>query len=207
MDCPSLTIRYSIRPILPAPAATGFSSALNRRTPGSGRTRPSVFLKAFAPWTFRRCRIKAPAQFRLGFLLLAAGVFALAGCRQDMQNQPKFIPLRSNTFFPDQRSARDPIRGTVPRLDNITLDAEQLDPNSYYLSGRHGNVYGNAMPCPLTPAVMERGQQRFNIYCAPCHSRVGDGDGMIAPRGFKHPPSFHTPRLRNAPLGDLYKVL
>jgi hypothetical protein len=138
---------------------------------------------------------------------VAAGVFALAGCRQDMQNQPKFIPLRSNTFFPDQRSERDPIRGTVPRLDNVTLDTEQLDPNSYYLSGKHGNVYGNELPFPLTRAVMERGQQRFNIYCAPCHSRVGDGNGMIVQRGFKHPPSFHDARLRNAPLGYLYEVM
>ena len=136
-----------------------------------------------------------------------AALFALAGCRQDMQNQPKFIPLRSNDFFPDQRSGRNPIRGTVPRLDNATLDAEQLDPNSYYLSGKHGAVYGNELPFPLTTEVMDRGQQRYNIYCAPCHARVGDGNGMIVQRGFKHPPSFHQERLRSAPVGYFYEII
>lgn len=149
---------------------------------------------------------------RVGFLLAIAALLALVGCRQDMQNQPKFIPLRSNTFFPDQRSERDPVRGTVPRLDNAALDAEQLDPNSYYLSGKHGVVYGNELPLAAnSPAAMrallERGQERYNIYCSPCHSRVGDGNGMIVQRGFKHPPSFHNPRLRNAPLGYFYEVI
>lgn len=143
---------------------------------------------------------------------MLAAVFALAGCRQDMHNQPKFIPLRSNDFFPDQRSERNPVRGTVPRLDNATLDAEQLDPNSYYLSGKHGVIYGDELPlAPRDPAAMrallERGQERYNIYCAPCHSRVGDGNGMIVQRGFKHPPSFHDSRLRNAPLGYFYEVM
>lgn len=139
--------------------------------------------------------------------MILAALFALAGCRQDMQNQPKFIPLRSNDFFPDQRSGRNPIRGTVPRLDNAALDAEQLDPNSYYLSGKRGGVYGNELPFPLTHAVMDRGQERYNIYCAPCHARVGDGNGMIVQRGFKHPPSFHQQRLRNAPVGYFYEII
>jgi hypothetical protein len=139
--------------------------------------------------------------------VLLAAVFALAGCRQDMHNQPKFIPLRSNDFFPDQRSGRNPIRGTVPRLDNASLDAEQLDPNSYYLSGKHGATYGDELPFPLTHAVMDRGQERYNIYCAPCHARVGDGNGMIVQRGFKHPPSFHQQRLRNAPVGYFYEII
>jgi len=134
-------------------------------------------------------------------------MFVLAGCRQDMHNQPKFIPLRSNTFFPDQRSARYPVPGTVPRLENPTLDAEQLDPTSYYLSGKHGNTFGNELPFPLTAEVMDRGQQRYNIYCAPCHARVGDGNGMIVQRGFKHPPSFHQERLRNAPIGYFYDIM
>jgi len=124
-----------------------------------------------------------------------------------MHNQPKFIPLRSNTFFPDQRSARYPIAGTVPRLDNARLDAEQLDPDSYFLSGRHGNTFGNELPFDLTKQVLERGRERYNIYCTPCHAYVGDGNGMIVQRGFKHPPSFHEQRLRNAPLGYIYQVM
>jgi hypothetical protein len=138
---------------------------------------------------------------------MLAAVFALAGCRQDMQNQPKFIPLRSNDFFADQRSGRNPIRGTVPRLDNTALDIEQLDPNSYYLTGKHGAAYGDELPFPLTHSVMDRGQERYNIYCAPCHARVGDGNGMIVQRGFKHPPSFHEQRLRNAPVGYFYEII
>jgi hypothetical protein len=140
-------------------------------------------------------------------LLALAAIFLMAGCRQDMQNQPKFIPLRSNTFFPDQRSARYPVPGTVPRLENATLDAEQLDPNSYFLTGKHGATFGNELPFPLTADVMDRGQQRYNIYCAPCHARVGDGNGMIVQRGFKHPPSFHQERLRNAPVGYFYDIM
>ena len=131
----------------------------------------------------------------------------LAGCRQDMQNQPKMIPLRSSDFFPDQRSARYPIAGTVPRLEDAMLDRAQLDPNSYFLTGRQGQVFGNDLPFPLTRQVMERGRQRYNIYCTPCHSELGDGNGMIVQRGFKHPPTFHQQRLRNAPLGHFYEVI
>ena len=152
-----------------------------------------------------------------------------AGCRQDMHDQPKFIPLRSSEFFSDRRSARYPVPGTVSRTaDGVTpecpasgaelcsesqiVDREQLDPSSYFLTGKHNNVYGNELPLPSGTAderlqVLLRGQQRFNIYCTPCHSRVGDGNGMIVQRGYKRPPSFHVQRLRNAPLGYLYDVI
>ncbi|HZD94640.1 MAG TPA: cytochrome c [Candidatus Sulfotelmatobacter sp.] len=142
-------------------------------------------------------------------LLLAASVIlVLSGCRQDMHNQPRFIPLRSSEFYPDHRSARYPVPGTVPRLEDANIDREQLDPGSYYLSGKHGNVYGNDLPlqAPLKD-VLQRGEQRFNIYCTPCHSLVGDGNGMIVQRGFKRPPSFHQQRLRNAPLGYFYEII
>ena len=144
-----------------------------------------------------------------------------------MHNQPKFIPLRSSEFFADQRSARYPVPGTVSRTeDGVTpdcpasgaelcsesqlMDREQLDPNSYYLTGKHGNIYGNDLPQLGNvdlKAVLERGQQRFNIYCTPCHARLGDGNGMIVQRGYKRPPSFHVQRLRNAPLGYFYDVI
>jgi mono/diheme cytochrome c family protein len=129
-----------------------------------------------------------------------------------MHNQPKFIPLRSSEFFADRRSARYPVPGTVPRLEDAMVDREQLDPNSYFLSGKHGNVYGNELPLPSATAeqraqVLLRGEQRFNIYCAPCHSMLGDGNGMIVQRGFKRPPSLHQDRLRNAPLGYFYDVM
>lgn len=142
-------------------------------------------------------------------MLALFALLMLSGCRQDMQNQPKFIPLRSSEFFPDHRSARYPVPGTVPRLDNATMDAQQLDPGSYFLSGKHGNAFGNDLPAelPLSRELMERGQNRYNIYCTPCHARVGDGNGMIVQRGFKHPPSFHVQRLRNAPIGYFYDIM
>lgn len=145
-------------------------------------------------------------------LFAVAGMAVISGCRQDMQNQPKFIPLRSSEFYADRRSARYPVPGTIPQLADPTLDQQQLDPGSYFLTGKHGNIYGNELPLPSGTAeermqVLERGQQRFNIYCTPCHSRVGDGNGMIVQRGYKRPPSFHVQRLRNAPLGYFYDVI
>lgn len=131
-----------------------------------------------------------------------------------MHNQPKFIPLRSSEFYADHRSARYPVPGTIPQLEDKAVDREQLDPGSYFLTGRHGNIYGNEIPSELGDVtspkdraeILARGQQRFNIYCSPCHSMVGDGDGMVVQRGYKRPPSFHVQRLRNAPLGWFYDV-
>ncbi len=167
---------------------------------------PGVFLKLSILWRSRRCRIKASAQNRFALPVLAA-LFALglglSGCRQDMQNQPKFVPLRSNTFYPDQRSARDPVPGTVAQ--------GQLDDDTYFLTGKHDNVLGNDLPGPLAKEdvhkLLLRGQDRYNIYCTPCHARVGDGRGMIVQRGYKQPPSFHEQRLRNAPLGHFFDVM
>jgi mono/diheme cytochrome c family protein len=149
-------------------------------------------------------------------LFVAAGMAVLAGCRQDMHDQPKFIPLRSSEFYSDRRSARYPVPGTIPQLDDKSVDKEQLDPNSYFLTGKHGNTYGNELPSDLPfkvdiPAgrqeILARGQERYTIYCTPCHSELGDGNGMIVQRGYKRPPSFHVQRLKNAPLGWFYDVI
>jgi len=109
-----------------------------------------------------------------------------------MQDQPKFKPLAENAFYADLRSARDPIAGTVAR--------GQLHEDSYFYTGKIGNNPGDYMPFPVSTEVMARGQERFNIYCSPCHSRVGDGNGMIVQRGYRRPPSYHIDRLRKAPL-------
>jgi len=124
-----------------------------------------------------------------------------------MHNQPKFIPLRSTEFFPDHRSARYQVPGTVARLEDPDVDREQLNPDSYFLTGRHGNQFGNELPIKLDHQSLARGQERYNVYCTPCHSRLGDGNGMIVQRGYKHPPSFHDDRLRNAPIGHFYDVI
>ena len=125
--------------------------------------------------------------------------FALAGCRQDMHNQPKMIPQRHTTFFSDGRSARQQVAGTVSRSQQIEA--------SYLTTGLIGGAEGDAMPFPVTQAVMERGQERFNVYCTPCHSRVGNGKGAIVGRGYYTAGNFQSARLRQAPLGHFFWVI
>jgi len=126
-------------------------------------------------------------------------ILVLAGCRQDMHDQPRFKPLAMSDFYTDLRSARPPVEGTVAR--------GQLHEDSYFFTGKIGSNPGDYLPFPATREVLERGQQRFNIYCAPCHSRIGDGNGMIVQRGFKQPPSYHIERLEKAPLGYFFDVM
>jgi mono/diheme cytochrome c family protein len=127
-------------------------------------------------------------------------LLALAGCRQDMQDQPRFKPLAQSDFYADLRSARPPIEGTVAR--------GQLHEDAYFYTGKIGNNPGDYMPFPASADVLARGQERYNIYCAPCHSRLGDGNGVIPSRGFpRKPPSLHIERLRKAPLGYFFDVM
>ena len=131
--------------------------------------------------------------------LLAMTALFLAGCRQDMHDQPKFIPLRMSDFFADKRSARPIVEGTVAR--------GQLKEDVYFYTGKNGTEVGDVMPFPVTADVLARGQQRYNIYCSPCHSELGDGRGMIVQRGLRPPPSYHTDRLRKAPIGHFFDVI
>ena len=114
----------------------------------------------------------------------------LAGCRQDMHDQPKFFPQRGTSFYTDGRSARPQVENTVAR--------NQLHQDAYFFTGLQDGKEGDGLPIPLTTEVMQRGQERYNIYCTPCHSRVGNGDGMIVQRGYRPAGDFHTDRLRNA---------
>jgi mono/diheme cytochrome c family protein len=135
--------------------------------------------------------------------LLVLVVCSLAGCRQDMHDQPRYKPYAASRLFPDGMSARLPIEGTVAR--------GQLRENFALYLGRTANntaaPYVTTLPIPLTKATLERGRERFNIYCSPCHSQLGDGEGMIVQRGFKHPPSYHTDRLRQEPVGYFFDVM
>lgn len=130
---------------------------------------------------------------------LSLALVTLAGCRQDMHNQPKYRPLRESDFFADRRSARPVVDGTVSRGD--------LQQDSYYYTGKVNGLPGNEMPMPVTRELLDRGEERYNIYCAPCHSKLGDGNGMIVQRGFKQPPSYHIDRLRQAPVGHFFDVI
>ena len=128
-----------------------------------------------------------------------AATLVLAGCRQDMQDQPKFFPQRGTTLYPDGRSVRPQVANTVAR--------SQLNQDSYYATGLVDGKEADGMPFPATAQVLERGQERYNIYCTPCHSRVGNGEGMIVQRGYNKAGNFHTERLRTAPLGHFFHVM
>ena len=145
-----------------------------------------------------RPRAAVPTWFFLATLL--ASIAATCACRIDMHVQPRLNPLSKSDFYADQRSERPPVDGTVARGD--------LRADSYFYTGKIGNNPGDAMPFPVTTAVLERGQERFNIFCAPCHSRVGDGNGFVPSRGFsRKPPSFHIARLQKAPNGYIFDVI
>jgi cytochrome c553 len=133
---------------------------------------------------------------------LAAALLYLAmtaGCRQDMHNQPKYIPLRHSEFFKDGSSARP--------LPDDTVARGTLQDDSPFFTGKNGSVLVDTLPLPLTQQVLDRGENRFDIYCAPCHDRNGTGNGMIVRRGYRQPPSYHIDRLRQAPLGHFFDVM
>jgi cytochrome c553 len=131
--------------------------------------------------------------------LALALVSLLAGCRQDMHNQPKYTPLRSSDFFPDGRSARAPVPGTVAR--------GELREDTVFYTGKVDDQFAVRFPMPVTRALLERGQERYNIYCAPCHARTGNGFGVVVQRGYRRPVSFHDPRLRAAAPGYYFDVM
>ena len=116
-----------------------------------------------------------------------------------MADQPKYKPLQKSTFFGDDRSARPLPPGTVAR--------GHLNADERYYTGKSGGEPVTALPVPLTRELLARGQERFNIFCAPCHDRTGSGQGMIVRRGFRQPPSYHIDRLRQAPIGHFFDVI
>ncbi|MGH9657344.1 MAG: c-type cytochrome, partial [Bryobacteraceae bacterium] len=120
-------------------------------------------------------------------------------CRQDMHDQPKYEPLEASRFFADGRASRPLIAGTVPR--------GFLREDAHLYTGKIGGEPADRFPFPIDRAVLDRGRERFNIYCTPCHDRLGNGLGMVVRRGFRRPPSYHTDRLRAAPAGYLFDVV
>ena len=132
-------------------------------------------------------------------LLALLALAALAGCRHDMQNQNKMRPYRESTFYSDGASARPLPAHTVARGD---LRADE----AYYTGIRGGKPVAD-VPFPVSREVLLRGEQRFDIFCSPCHGRTGDGLGMIVTRGYKQPPSFHSEQLRNAQVGWVFSVM
>ena len=132
--------------------------------------------------------------------LVLLAVMSTVACRLDMHIQPRYNPLAKSDFFEDQRAARPLVDGTVARGD------ERAD--TYFYTGKIGSTPGEYMPFPVTREVMDRGRERYNIYCSPCHSRMGDGNGIVPSRGFsKKPPSYHIDRLMKAPIGYFFDVM
>src|SRR5919109_4587459 len=123
----------------------------------------------------------------------------LAACQQKMADHPRYKPLARSEFFNDERSARPLVEGTVAR--------GQLESDEHFYTGKVNGKLVDRFPFPVTRAVLARGQERFNIFCSPCHDRIGNGQGMIVRRGYRAPPSYHIDRLRQAPVGHFFQVM
>jgi len=138
---------------------------------------------------------RATSQLAIVLICLAA----VAGCRQDMHDQPKYRPLRASAFFANTSSARPLVEGTIAR--------GTLQTDAAFFTGKNGAMLVNELPFPVTQEVLDRGQERFDIYCTPCHGATGAGNGLVVQRGFPQPPSYHTDRLRQAEAGYFFDVM
>jgi mono/diheme cytochrome c family protein len=146
--------------------------------------------------------------------LLTSALVCLAaiGCRQDMHDQRKLEPLEESKFWSDGRASRDPVPGSIAR-GKLKADRHLFFGREELAEARSGPDDGSegalvdTFPFPVDKHVLERGRERFDVFCAPCHARTGDGDGMIVRRGFRRPPSLHDDKIRDARVGHLYDVI
>ncbi len=134
-----------------------------------------------------------------GVLLLVAAAFAGQGCHQDMYDQKKYAPLSESEFYRDGQSARPPIEGTVVHRDHSD--------DGVISTGVVDGIPVSKFPIPVSEAMIRRGQERFNIYCSPCHGRTGDGFGMVVQRGFPRPPSYYADSVRALPVGRYVEII
>ncbi len=146
----------------------------------------------------KNVKIRAGAVIVRLVLVGVAAIFTL-GCRLDMHLQPKYKPDEPSTFFQDGRADRPEVPGTVAR--------GHLRTDELLYTGRVNGKALDQFPFSITPQVLARGRERYNIYCSPCHDYTGSGNGMIVQRGFPPPPSYHTERLRQAPAGHFFEVM
>jgi mono/diheme cytochrome c family protein len=123
----------------------------------------------------------------------------VAGCRQDMHDQPRYKPLAESDFFGDGRSARPLVEGTVAR--------GQLRDDPHVYTGKVDEAFAETIPYPVDAAFVARGRERFDVFCSPCHGRTGRGDGMVVRRGYRQAQSFHSDRLRQERLGYFFDVI
>jgi hypothetical protein len=133
------------------------------------------------------------------FVLILVIVSTTGGCSYNMSLQPRYNPMSRSNFFADQRSERPVVDGAIPN--------NQKSLNDPFNTGQQDGRELTAIPVPVTLDLLKRGRDRFDIYCSPCHGRLGDGEGMVVQRGFVHPPSYHQDRLRSAPDGHFFGVM
>lgn len=170
-----------------------------------------------------RLSITPSLRLLLNCLLLTAFCLLAIGCRYDMQDQPRYKPYKDSDFFSDGKAMRDLPEGTVARgqlRENKALytgKKENADPNIQVESTtdpKTGNTLVSSFPndvtefpVPVTKELLDRGEQRYKVFCIVCHGPVGNGDGMVVRRGYPAPPTYHDDRLRNAPVGHFFDVM
>lgn len=138
---------------------------------------------------------------RASRLILLASILALLGaCRQDMHDQAKIEPLEGSAFFDDGAGSRQPPPNTVAR-------GQLREDRPFYTGFIAERRWVEELPVELDAELLERGRERFTIYCTPCHDRTGSGRGIVVQRGFKQPPSYHQDRLRQMPIGYFFDVI
>jgi mono/diheme cytochrome c family protein len=166
----------------------------------AGGKRHEVTPASESAWGWGPARSDKSRQSRLPFVvILCLSLVGAGACRQDMHNQPKYRGLRASEFFADGSSARPLVEGTIAR--------GTLQDDEAFFTGMVDKVTVKELPFPVDEAVLNRGQERFNIYCSPCHDRTGSGNGLVVQRGYRQPPSYHIERLRQADVGHFFDVI
>ena len=166
-----------------------------RLRPERGAKSPRESERGWGPASSEKCWRSAASQLVVALCLLAA----VSGCRQDMHDQPKYRPLRASAFFENTSSARPLVEGTIAR--------GTLQTDAAFFTGKNGAMLVSELPFPVTQAVLDRGQERYNIYCTPCHDGTGSGNGLVVQRGFPKPQTYHSDRLRQTEAGYFFDVI
>ena len=138
-------------------------------------------------------------RHRLTLIAVVLGTLCASACRNDMHNQPRYKPFAATNFFGDGRSERPTIEDTVAR--------GQLHIDEARYTGKQNGKDITSFPIQITEADIQRGRERFNIYCSPCHGLAGNGHGMVVSRGLRQPPSYYDQRLKDAPVGHFFDVM
>ena len=161
------------------------------------RSCPKLFGEGAEKGTRGAC---APRNYgRTLYVFVSIFCVMVLGCLPDMANQPKAKPLSESDFFSDQANARP-----VPPH---TIERGGARENTAFYTGLTDGTYITQLPVKLTPELLARGRERFDVMCAECHDRTGSGSGMVVQRGFPQPASYHVPRLRNAPIAHFFDVI